>query len=92
MTADFDASAFVEIYRTDSPSEARELVDLVLVPQGIEAVVHDRVDHVFPTPSSHSGELVIAVPATQKDQAVALLAEYLDAVAQEETEEEGAGD
>ncbi len=82
MTSDFNAEDFVEIYHTDSPSEADRLVDVVLRPQGIEAVMHDRMSHAIPAPASEPGEVSIAVPAAQREQAEALLAEYLEAAAQ----------
>lgn len=79
MTADYNAGQFVEIFHTDSRAEAERLVEVVLRSQGIEAVIHDRIDHALPAPSSQTGDLAIAVPAAQRDQAVAFLEEYLQA-------------
>jgi hypothetical protein len=74
------ADEFVEIHRTDSPTEATRLVEVVLRPQGIEAVIHDRTIHAIPAPASAPGDLFIAVPASQRDRARALLDEYLEAL------------
>ena len=80
--AAFRAEDFVEIYRTDSTTEAIRLVEVVLKPQGVEAVLHDRRDHAFPAPSSQPGEVFIAVPSSQRERAVALLDEYKAAAAE----------
>lgn len=90
MSPDRTADEFVEVYRTDSPEEARRLRDVVLRPEGIEAVLHDRTDHALPAPASQSGEVSIAVPAAQADRAVEILDEFLAAEREAgETGEEG---
>ncbi len=72
------ADDFVEIYRTDSQTDAMRIVDLVLVPQGIEAVLHDRTDHAFPTPASQPGDFFVAVTANQEKRAIELIREFLE--------------
>ena len=70
------ANDFVEIYRTDSQTEATRIVEVVLCPQGVQAVLHDRTDHSFPTPASQPGNYFVAVLAAERDRALALLDEY----------------
>jgi hypothetical protein len=47
----------------------------VLRPAGIEAVIHDRVDHALPAPASQPGGYHIAVPAADRDRALELIEE-----------------
>lgn len=81
------ADEFVEIYRTDSPHDARRLRDVVLRPQGIDAVLHDRMDHALPAPITQPGVVSIAVPAADADRALTLLREFLAAEAETTTVE-----
>jgi hypothetical protein len=78
MATEHTADDFVEIYETDSPTEAERIVDVVLRPEGIEAVLHDRMSHAFPAPSSEPGNIAVAVPNEQREQAQQLLDEYLE--------------
>jgi hypothetical protein len=68
------AQEFVEIFRTDSVVVAQELVDVLLIPEGIEALVHDRKDQAFPG-VGQPGSFYIAVPAEQRTKAVGLIDE-----------------
>ncbi|MBI4509666.1 MAG: DUF2007 domain-containing protein [Deltaproteobacteria bacterium] len=82
MTSVHSEGDFVEIYRTDSPAEAYRIRDVVLIPQGITAVVHDRMDHAFPAPSAQPGVVSVAVPMSQRDRAVSLIEEYEEAASE----------
>jgi hypothetical protein len=81
-----NADDFVEVYEADSAADADRIVHLVLSPEGIECILHDRITRSFPAPSTTSGEASIAVPVKDKDRAIALLREYFDAA-----KEPGAG-
>jgi hypothetical protein len=76
------AQDFVEIYQAGSPIAAQKIVDVLLAPEGIEVMLHDRMNVVAPA-DSQTGGVFIAVPAEQREKAVALLDEarengYLD--------------
>ncbi len=73
------AADYVEIHRTSDRQEADRLIKTVLEPEGIEAVIHDRVDHALPAPDAQAGAYFIAVPESQRDKARALLDEFLSA-------------
>ncbi len=73
------AEDFVEIYETDSQARAARIVAVVLRAQGVEAVLHDRTDHAIPAPASQPGSYFIAVPADDRERALTLLREYLEA-------------
>jgi hypothetical protein len=75
----YRADDFLEIYHTDSTVEAGRILEVVLIPQGIEGVIHDRTDHALPAPASQPGEVSIAVPRGQKAEAVRLLLEAREA-------------
>ena len=64
---------YVEVHRTDDQGEALRLVDVVLRPNGINAVIHDRVDHALPAPASQPGGYFIAVPKGERDRALELI-------------------
>lgn len=66
---------YVEIYHTESTTEARKILDVVLRPNGIEAVLHDRTDHAFPAPAAQPGAIFIAVPLRQREEAERLIRE-----------------
>ena len=73
---------YVEVHRSDDQGEALRIVDTVLLPAGIQAVIHDRVDHAMPAPASQPGGYFIAVPAEDKDKAIDLIED--DAAARNE--------
>jgi hypothetical protein len=73
------AKDYVEIYHTDSQVEATRIADVVLRAQGVETVVHDRTDHAFPAPATQPGEFAVAVAMDDRERAVELLREYLEA-------------
>ena len=61
---------------------AQRIVDTLLVPAGIEFMLHDRLNVVGPA-DSQAGGIYIAVPQEQREKAVALIQEaeengYLD--------------
>ncbi len=64
----------VEIFHTDDPLAAQKIVDVVLVPEGIDATLHDRKDAVFPA-TGQPGGVYIAVPVAQREKAVGLIDE-----------------
>ena len=64
---------YVEVHRSDDQGEALRIVDTVLRPAGIEAVIHDRMDHALPAPASQPGGYFIAVPEADRDRAIDLI-------------------
>jgi hypothetical protein len=74
----YRAVDFLEIYHTDSTVEAGRILEVVLRPQGVEGVLHDRMDHAMPAPTAQPGEVAIAVPADQRDQALEILKEAVE--------------
>lgn len=77
------AEEFVEVYRTESPIVSQKVLDLVLGPEGIEGVVHDRKEAMF-VGVGKPGGYFIAVPKEQQARAAELIAEaeqngFLDA-------------
>lgn len=66
---------WVEIFHTGSTTEAMRILDVVLRPAGIDAVLRDRMDHALPAPASEPGTMSIAVPASQRSQAEQLIRE-----------------
>jgi hypothetical protein len=66
---------WVEIFHTGSTPEVLRILEVVLRPAGVEAVIHDRVDHTFPAPASQPGTLSIAVRRRQKALAEKLIRE-----------------
>ncbi len=82
MVPTHKARDFVEIYHAQSAIAAQKIVDVILAPEGIEVMLHDRVNVVAPA-SSQFGGVYIAVPSEQREKAVGLLDEarengYLD--------------
>jgi hypothetical protein len=65
-----------EVFHTDSPIAAQKVLDVLLRPEGIGAVVHERRDRMFPG-AGKPGGVYIAVAASDRDRAVALLEEAL---------------
>ena len=76
MDKDLNADDFVEVYEADSAADADRIVHVVLSPEGIECVIHDRISRSFPAPSTTSGEASVAVPTKDRDRAIAVLREY----------------
>ncbi len=68
---------FVEVYRTDSTIAAHKILDVILVPEGIQAQVHDRLEGMFHGQGLPGG-VYIAVLKDQADQARGLIGEALD--------------
>ncbi len=73
---------FVEIFQAESAITAQKIVDVLLAPEGIEVMLHDRMNVVAPAGTQFGG-VYIAVPAEQRDQAIGILDEarangYLD--------------
>jgi hypothetical protein len=73
----YTADDYTEIYHTDSTAEARKILDVILLPQNIEAVIHDRSDKALPA-AGQPGGYYIAVPGAQREQAAAILQEAVD--------------
>ena len=80
------ADEFVEVYRTDSMEEALRISDVVLVPQGIEAVIHDRTNHALPAPVAQPGVISVAVPAPDRTRALGVIEEYVRSHPESDTE------
>jgi hypothetical protein len=77
------AEDFVEIYHAESQMAAQKIVDVLLTPAEIPVRIHDRIDQAFPSVGQPGG-VFIAVPADQRERALAILDEaredgYLDA-------------
>jgi hypothetical protein len=64
----------VEVFQTDSLIAAQKVLDVILVPEGIRAVLHERRDRMFPG-AGKPGGVFIAVATEDKERAVALIAE-----------------
>jgi hypothetical protein len=71
------AGDYTEVYHTASTSEAQRILDVILLPAGIEAVLHDRKDHAFPA-AGQPGEVAIAVPMDQREKSVDLITEAIE--------------
>ena len=63
----------VELFATRDPMAAQVAIDEVLAPEGIDAVVHDRVSHMIPAPATMLGGYFVAVPRSQVARAAELL-------------------
>jgi hypothetical protein len=68
------ASDFVEIYHADSRIAAQKIIDVILAPEGVETMVHDRLAEHLPGMGLPGG-VYIAVPDDQREKAVGLLDE-----------------
>jgi hypothetical protein len=87
MPTHLTADDFVEVYHTNTTAEAQKILDVILAPQGVEGVIHDRQDHAFIAPSAQAGSVSVAVPFGSREQAILLLQEaraagYLDETGQ----------
>jgi hypothetical protein len=69
-----DEDEMTELYFTLAEVEARRIVDVVLIPEEIDAVIHDRQGHAFPA-GTRAGGYVIAVPIPQAEKALTILRE-----------------
>jgi hypothetical protein len=69
-----DAENLVEVFRTDSPIAAQKVLDVILMPEGIRAVLHDREARMFPG-AGKPGGVFIAVASEDRDRAIALITE-----------------
>jgi hypothetical protein len=65
----------VEVFKCTSLASAQMIIDEVLSPEGIPAVVHDRMSMMIPAPASMVGGFFIAVPAEAAAQAIDALRE-----------------
>jgi hypothetical protein len=68
---------YTEVYHTASTAEAQRILDVILRPADIEAVLHDRKDHAFPA-ESQPGEVAIAVPVEQREKSIDLITEAIE--------------
>lgn len=68
-------SDYEEVFETDSVTEAQRIVDVILRPQGIDAILHDRTSHALPAPAAMSGSVFVAVLSGQVRSARQMLAE-----------------
>jgi len=78
MAQTHKAGEFVEIYQAESQIAAQKIVDVLLGPEGIEVMLHDRLNVVAPAPAGQAGGFFIAVPADQRERAVTILEEAKD--------------
>jgi hypothetical protein len=65
----------VEVFATRDAMTAQAAIDEVLEPEGIDAVIHDRVSHILPAPATMFGGYFVAVPRSQAAAALTLLRE-----------------
>jgi hypothetical protein len=69
------ADELVEVFRCSDELLAQIAIDEVLGPEGIPALVHNRVSHAFPAPASLPGAYFVAVPVDRAREAVDALRE-----------------
>jgi len=67
-----DPDVQVEVFRTTNRLLAGMVVESILAPEGVSAVIHDRMMHSLPAPMVMSGEFGVAV--SEVDAQVALSA------------------
>jgi hypothetical protein len=72
-----DEADVVEVFETRDPLAAQAAIDQVLMPAGIDAVVHNRVSHMIPAPATLNGGYFVAVAASQLIQAIEALRDAL---------------
>lgn len=63
----------VEVFRCTHEGLAQQVVEAILQPAGIFAVVHNRASSALPAPDSMSGGYFIAVPRDRAQEAAQLL-------------------
>ena len=68
------AEDLVEVFHTDSTILAQKVLDTLLVPGGIKAVLYDQRDTMFPADGMRGG-VCIAVSSEQAERAAELIAE-----------------
>jgi len=66
----------VEVFKASTRLAARKILDVLLLPEGIEAFLHDRSDEMFPA-KGQPGGYFIAVPAEQVGRAREVLEDAL---------------
>jgi hypothetical protein len=69
-----DNEELVEIFHTDSELVARQIVDVLLRPEGINAVLHERKATMLPG-AGQSGGIQIAVFKKDAERAAQIVAE-----------------
>ena len=74
MVAANESGEYVEVYHTDSTIVAQKILDVLLLPEGLRALVHDRKEQMFPGQGLPGG-VFIAVAQEQEDAARELIAE-----------------
>jgi hypothetical protein len=72
-----DSAEYVEVFHTDSTIVAQKILDLLLVPEGVRAQLHDRKEGMFPGQGLPGG-VYIAVVKEQEDAARELIGEALE--------------
>ncbi|HKA88170.1 MAG TPA: DUF2007 domain-containing protein [Haliangiales bacterium] len=65
---------FIEVYQARSTMAAEKILDVLLLPEGIEATIHDRRPIMFPG-VGEPGVYFVAVHADQADRAREILDE-----------------
>ena len=66
----------VEVFEASTLAAAQKILDVLLLPEGIEVDLHDRSDHAFPT-EGQPGGYFIAVPLAQAARAREVLSEAM---------------
>jgi hypothetical protein len=69
-----DPDDYVEVFQTDSTIAAQKVLDVLLVPEGIKAVLRDRKSENFPG-AGLPGSLFIAVHRDDLERATGILDE-----------------
>ena len=72
-----ETDELIEIYQTDSDLVARQIVDVLLKGEGINAVIHNRKVAMFPG-AGQSGEFEIWVFEKDRERAAEIIAEAED--------------
>ena len=72
MASDPASEEYVEVYRATSPIAQQKILDTLFVPEGIHALVHDRMDQMLPG-TGQPGGFYIAVSTAHRERAVAIL-------------------
>ena len=74
MAVASESGEYVEVYHTDSTIVAQKILDVLLLPEGVQALVHDRKEGMFPG-QGLPGAVYIAVLKEQEDAARELIGE-----------------
>ena len=67
----------VEVFEASTLAAGQKILDVLLLPEGIEADLHDRSDHAFPA-EGQPGAHFIAVPLPQEARAREVLSEAMN--------------